>query len=381
MLYEKQSLLACPLRKHNQAMLSPALIQELLSSAPEDLAGKVAATIGRGLVPAKDVADACGVTVQAINGWKTNGRVGKQHIKTLARMTGLPISWWLPGDDLDEDTSGIGASAPWPFASVDRERIEALPADRLKHLEGVILFALQGYDGGTTTISVPSQQASLRGSGARGSVVDMDLAEDAFPMRIGGMPPAPWEGGKTVAQSELESRLRLSTEVGVVANVGPGEPHAANDKFEKVPEMADVRLAAGDGIENVDETQTGVMQFRRSFLRSVGADSGKARVVYAKGDSMEPIIKDGAALLVVPIEGLSLRDLASGGVYAINYDGKMIVKTVARDKLTQKWVARSFNPSYPDIALENGPLVRVLGQVVWAGSRLGDNETGQWKKS
>lgn len=60
------------------------------------------------------------------------------------------------------------------------------------------------------------------------------------------------------------------------------------------------------------------------------------------------------------INGMTKPDLTTlyltaGGVYAINYDGKMIVKTVARDKLTQKWVARSFSPSYPDIALGKRP--------------------------
>ncbi len=209
----------------------------------------------------------------------------------------------------------------------------------------------------------------------------MDATDDPFPMRIKGLPPAPWEGGRTTFEAELNPKIRISTQTGVVANVGPGEPHAANDKFDKVPEMADVRLAAGDGIENHLEEQTGVMHFRRSFLRAVGADAGKARVVYAKGDSMEPIIRDGAALLVVPNEDLTVRDLAAGGVYAINYDGKMIVKTVTRDHLTKQWVARSFNPAYPDIPLENGTPVRILGQVVWAGARLRNDEAGQWVRS
>lgn len=360
-------------------MLSSALIQELLSSPPVDLAGKVAATIGRGLVPAKDVAEACGVTVQAINGWKTNGRVGKQHIKTLARLTGLPVSWWLPGDDLEDEPASMGGTS-WPFASIDLERIEALPPERLKHLEGVMLFALQGYAEGSATISVPAVPATPA-AGNRGSVFDMDAADDMFPMRIGGTTAAPWEGGTTTHQAEMAAPVRISTQVGVIANVGPGEPHSANDKFEKVPELADVRLAAGDGIENQTEEQTGMIQFRRSFLKEVGADGGKARVVYAKGDSMEPVIRDGAALLVVPNENLTLRDLAAGGVYAINYDGKMIVKTVTKERLTGRWVARSFNPTYADIPLENGHPVRVLGQVVWAGAKLRDDEAGQWVRS
>lgn len=221
--------------------------------------------------------------------------------------------------------------------------------------------------------------ASIPRNHSPGGLVDMDAADDPFPMRIPGLPPAPWEAEKIPLRAPVP--LRLSTQAGVIANVGPGEPHAANDKFEKVPELADVRLAAGDGIENQTEHQTGVIQFRHSFLKEVGADKGRGRVVYAKGDSMEPVIRDGAALLVVPNENLTLQDVASGGVYAINYDGKMLVKTVARDKLTGRWVARSFNPSYADIPLENGHPVRVLGQIVWAGARLRDDEAGQWIRS
>ena len=202
------------------------------------------------------------------------------------------------------------------------------------------------------------------------SVIDLDAAEDAFPMRVGGLDVPPWEGGKTTHQADQGARSRHVIPGGAMANVGPGEPHAANDKFENVPELADVRLAAGDGIENHNETQTGVMQFRRSFLRSVGADGGRARVVYAKGDSMEPFISDGAALLVVPDESITLADLASGRIYAINYDGKMIVKKVGKDRLTGKWIAQSLNPSYQDVSLENGAIVRVLGRVVWTGTRL-----------
>lgn len=274
--------------------------------------------------------------------------------------------------------SEVPPPAPWPFPSIAEDEVRALPASQLSALEGAIALAIAQLKLGINVSPPPARRADAH---SRGGLVDMDTADDPFPMRIGGLPPAPWEGGKTTLQAERESRIRISTQTGVVANVGPGEPHAANDKFEKVPEMADVRLAAGDGIENLDEQETGTVQFRRSFLRSVGASAGKARVVYAKGDSMEPIIRDGAALLVVPNESLTLQDVAAGGVYAINYDGKMIVKTVTRDRLTKRWVARSFNPAYPDIPLENGASVRILGQAVWVGVRLSDTESGQWTRS
>lgn len=296
-----------------------------------------------------------------------------------ARMLGVSSDWLALGEGKQDRGAGATSEtvAAWPFPDIPEDQVRKLAPSQLSSLQGALALAIAQLNLGIAVSSPAPQSAPA----SRGGLVDMDHAHDPFPMRTGGMPAAPRDGGKTTHQAERDSRVRISTRTGVVANVGPGEPHAANDKFEKVPELADVRLAAGDGIENSLEEQTGVVQFRRSFLRSVGASAGKARVVYAKGASMEPIIKDGAALLVVPSEELTIRDLAAGGVYAINYDGKMIVKTVAQDRLTKRWVARSFNASYPDIPLENGSPVRVLGQVVWAGSRLGDDESGQWIKS
>ncbi len=337
-----------------------------------------------------DVWKAAGASSGAATHW-FNGSNGMDLATCMkvAPVLRVNAQWLYDGsgpkrnDDKGEPIAdAIPPSAPWPFPDIPEDQVRKLPPSQLNALQGAMALAIAQMNIGITVAPRPATAppASIPRNHAPGGLVDMDLADDAFPMRIPGL-PAPWEGGRTTAQAEREPKPRLSTRSDVVANVGPGEPHAANDKFEKVPELADVLLAAGDGIENHDETQTGVMQFRRSFLRAVGADAGKARVVYAKGDSMEPVIKDGAALLVVPNEDLTLRDLAGGGVYAINYDGKMIVKTVAKDKLTGRWVARSFNPAYPDIPLENGHPARVLGQVVWAGARLRDDEAGQWVRS
>ncbi|MFM9867072.1 helix-turn-helix domain-containing protein [Achromobacter xylosoxidans] len=319
-----------------------------------------------------------------------NGRnKGSSLFLDLARALNVNVEWLMDGvgpkrgNGAGDTAARPAPPAPWPFRTIPEDQLRALPESQLNALEGAIALAIAQMKLGIQVSPPPAAPAAnvipLRAH-KPGGLVDMDHADDPFPMRIPGL-PGPWEGGKTTKQIEREPAARpFSIAKDVVANVGPGEPHAANDKFEKVPELADVRLAAGDGIENDNELVTGMIQFRASFLRSVGADKGRGRVVYAKGDSMEPVIRDGAGLLMVPNENLTLRDLASGGVYAINYDGKMLVKTVARDKLTGRWVARSFNPAYLDIPLENGHPVRVLGQVVWAGARLRDDEAGQWTR-
>jgi phage repressor protein C with HTH and peptisase S24 domain len=303
--------------------------------------------------------------------------------KTIWAIEAMPgMKGWFEIEGAAVTPTTLPAGTDWPFRTVLEAEIRALPSSQLSELEGAIGLAIAQLKLGLRVSprapdATPSTAAGSQSSRS-GGLVDMDSAEDSFPMR--GHEAGSWEG-QTTHQADHERQAKLSTRTDVIANVGVGEPHAANDKFEKVAELADVRLAAGEPIENHGEDQTGMIQFRKSFLKSVGADNGKARVVYAKGDSMEPVIRDGAALLVVPNESLTLQDIASGGVYAINYDGKMIVKTVARERLTGTWVARSFNSAYSDIPLENGASVRVLGQVVWAGARLRDDEAGQWVQS
>lgn len=298
--------------------------------------------------------------------------------KTIWAVEAMPgMKGWFD-HDASTTVPAPSSAAAWPFPDIPENEVRALAPSQLSALQGALALAIAQLKLGIKVVARPAPTTQPPGS--PGALADISGVDDPFPMYV--TPPAPpWAGGETTFQAERDQRARISSSMDVVANVEPGMPHAANDKFEPVPELAEVRLAAGEGIENHAEVETGVIQFRRSFLRSVGAQNGKARVVYAKGDSMEPIIRDGAALLVVPNENLTLRDLASGGVYAINYDGRMIVKTVARDKLTRRWVARSFNSDHPDIPLEDGASVRILGQVVWAGSRLGNHASGQWTRA
>ncbi|CAB3919087.1 LexA family transcriptional regulator [Achromobacter mucicolens] len=318
-----------------------------------------------------------------------NGRnKGSSLFLDLARALNVNVEWLMDGagpkrgsggDDGDARPAASIPPAPWPFRTIPEDQLRALPESQLNALEGAISLAIAQMKIGIQVAPRPHSLASPENLPMRsdkpGGLIDMDAADDPFPMSLPGL-PAPWESGRTTAQDEREPTPRLATRLDVVANVGPGEPHAANDRFEKVPELADVRLAAGDGIENHNEEQTGVIQFRKSFLRSVGADNGRGRVVYAKGDSMDPDIKDGWALLVVASNSLTPADLIPGDIYAINYDGKMIVKIIAKDELTGRWVARSKNKRYRDIPLEGEASVRILGRVAWAGGRLPSGVNG-----
>lgn len=324
-----------------------------------------------------DIWKAAGASSGAATHW-FNGSNGMDMATCLkvAPLLRVNPQWLYDGTGPKRPDSGgsmaSSAPAPWPFPHIPESQVRALPPAQLNALQGALALAIAQLKLG---IEVAAPQAPAH---FRRPPVDLDTANDEFPVHAGKHTPAAWEGAQAMRQAERDTRCPSDTQTRVFANVGPGGPPAVDDRFEDVPELADVRLAAGAGIENQNEEQTGMIPFRRSFLEAMGASNGKAKVVYAKGDSMDPVIRDGAALLVVPDESLTLRSLVAGGVYAINYDGKMLVKTVARDKLTRHWVARSFNPMYPDIPLEGGTSIRVLGQVVWAGARLRTHESGQW---
>jgi len=46
------------------------------------------------------LAAACGVTRQAVDGWKRTGRIDKRHLQTIAKFTGRPVEHFLGTDEI-----------------------------------------------------------------------------------------------------------------------------------------------------------------------------------------------------------------------------------------------------------------------------------------
>ncbi|AZS82535.1 S24 family peptidase [Achromobacter spanius] len=186
-------------------------------------------------------------------------------------------------------------------------------------------------------------------------------------MRIAGLPVAPWDGGTTTQQTE---RAVQSLRISHAANVGhvPRAGYSANDQeFLSVPEL-DVRLAAGKlGIENYEETAIGEILLRRSFLESFKLPIERMKIVYADGDSMEPVIRNEGPMLFYEEAVTDVRLIDPRTVYAINHGGKMIVKCISRER-DGTWLAKSLNPAYPPFPLEkeDGRDVRIVGRILWS---------------
>src|SRR6478752_6018918 len=63
----------------------------------QDLADRLRAALESAGVSQADLARACDVTEQSVHGWVTNGRVAKQHLPTIAALTGKGLEYFLVG--------------------------------------------------------------------------------------------------------------------------------------------------------------------------------------------------------------------------------------------------------------------------------------------
>ncbi|MNR12684.1 hypothetical protein D3C85_1290540 [compost metagenome] len=193
----------------------------------------------------------------------------------------------------------------------------------------------------------------------------MDAASDEFPMReVIGDPSSSRSGTGRPQRIEAPTHMSRAPNVGHVARAG----YSANDQeIMPIPEL-DVRLAAGHlGIENYEETEIGEILFRRSFLESFKLPIERMKIVYADGDSMEPIIRNNGPMLFIEEPVTDVRRIDPRTVYAINLGGKMVVKCIQRER-DGTLLAKSLNPAHPPfpLQLDNGQEVRIVGRILWS---------------
>lgn len=130
----------------------------------------------------------------------------------------------------------------------------------------------------------------------------------------------------------------------------------------------DIRSPGGPG-SRVEEDHESYIQggqaFRRSWLDEHGLKPENLRCVYCSGDSMEPMIQEGAPMLV----DLSKKEIRDGRPYVLRYDDELRTKLLYR-RPGGGLTLQSVNPAYPPIHLspEEIQFVEVVGQVVWNAS-------------
>lgn len=121
-----------------------------MSAPASALAAKLRYALEKSGVSQQSIASECGITKQAITGWKRTGRVAKPHLIVLARLTGFPLEWWLDGKDpAAPNVARLAPQRPtWPFRSVAWEQYQALDRDDKADLDRRIGRIVASYDGG-----------------------------------------------------------------------------------------------------------------------------------------------------------------------------------------------------------------------------------------
>lgn len=135
-------------------------------------------------------------------------------------------------------------------------------------------------------------------------------------------------------------------------------PH---DEVE-VPFLRDIEFACGSG-KYMDEDYNGFkLRFSKSTLRRVGAKTDGSGVLCfpARGNSMEPVIPDGATVAV----DIDNKRIIDGELYAINQDGLKRIKQLYR-RPGGKLEIRSFNRDENPDEIADEATVEIVGFVFW----------------
>jgi hypothetical protein len=124
-----------------------------------------------------------------------------------------------------------------------------------------------------------------------------------------------------------------------------------------------LHASAGPGATVEEEDAAGSFRFSQRWLRDQGLQPDRLSAIRVRGDSMEPVLRDGDEILVDAGQRTP-RD----GIHVVRLDGALLVKRLEASR-PGRIVLHSENRSYPPI--ECAPEeVEVIGRVVWKSGRL-----------
>lgn len=134
-------------------------------------------------------------------------------------------------------------------------------------------------------------------------------------------------------------------------------------RLRLLPWRRQVRSATGGGAVVEDETAEAYLAFREEWLRKHGINPDRCSVIEVLGDSMEPTLKDGSAILV----DRQRDELRHDAIFVVRTEDGLLVKRAVRAE-EGNWQLASDNSDYPTLEWEQASTV--IGRVVWAGTTL-----------
>ena len=141
-----------------------------------------------------------------------------------------------------------------------------------------------------------------------------------------------------------------------------------NNDCVDIPVRGNLSASLGQGIEIVDETQTGVYSVSRKLMKDVGANPNDTDFVPCEGDSMFPTIEGGSLLMV----DRSKKEVFDGKIYCVRLNGNLIakrlqfippnsVKVISDNK-------EKYDPFYVDLSKTLDYDFEIIGEVKWYGT-------------
>lgn len=170
-----------------------------------------------------------------------------------------------------------------------------------------------------------------------------------------------WLSAGIGAMKVSDDALPPENEWGTVDAWDKNTPLPADEV--EVPFLKDIEFACGNGRVQEEDHNGFKLRFSKATLRRVGANTDGTGVLCfpAVGNSMEPLIPDGATVAI----NCNDKRIVDGKVYAVNQDGWKRLKMLYRvgpDMVS----LRSYNSQeHPD---EEHPLseIEIIGRMFWS---------------
>ncbi|HDR0997872.1 TPA: helix-turn-helix transcriptional regulator [Pasteurella multocida] len=167
-----------------------------------------------------------------------------------------------------------------------------------------------------------------------------------------GMPPFYLD----IKQSSIESNVKD------IGSFDLWDRHTPlHDDEVEVPFLKDIHFAAGNGFsDDIMDYNNFKLRFSKATLRKQGVQYDNAVCITADGDSMEPVIPDGATV-GIDRGNTTIKD---GKIYAINHGGLLRIKILHKMPNEQVRI-RSYNPDSAPEEVVDLSEITILGKVFW----------------
>lgn len=141
----------------------------------------------------------------------------------------------------------------------------------------------------------------------------------------------------------------------------------AGNSMVMLPRL-DVEAAAGAGAVVASEYVAEMIAFSAEWLRERHITPRTARILTARGDSMEPTIRDGDLLIV----DTAIETAVDNGIYCIAYNGVLLVKRLfmVRDGGLVISSDNKIAGRDEEIGPQDVPDLAIKGRVMWYGRTI-----------